>query len=152
MFQVFFQRQHIIDTCNIKSRRKAPQLTPPTFSKWDPSFLKSARAPLKYQVNIMSNKGSCCTWQGKMTLSPTETSILEGAKVILVGSIRETICKENVSIFYHDENNLYRQMVQLTYSVYVWIWTGTHIHLCNWKSSSLKYRVILYFTGSKNWC
>lgn len=66
--------------------KRCSQLTPPTFSKWEASFLKSVSVPLKYHVKLMSSIGSCWTWQGKMTLSPTVTSMFEGAKMILVGS------------------------------------------------------------------
>lgn len=77
----------VLHTSTRQMKRRCLQLTPPTFSKWEASFLKSVSVPLKYQVKLMSSIGSCWTWQGKMTLSPTVTSMLEGAKVILVGSV-----------------------------------------------------------------
>lgn len=77
----------MLNTSIRQTKRRCLQLTPPTFSKWEASFLKSASVPLKYQVKLMSSTGSCWTWQGKTTLSPTVTSKLEGAKIILVGSV-----------------------------------------------------------------
>lgn len=61
-------------------------LTPPTLSKWSPSFSKSIRCPLKDQVKTMSREWSWDTWQGRTMLSPTVTSMLKGDTITRVGS------------------------------------------------------------------
>lgn len=61
-------------------------LTPPTLSKWSPSFSKSIRCPLNDQVNTMSREWSWDTWQGRTMLSPTVTSMLKGDTMTRVGS------------------------------------------------------------------
>ena len=82
-----------------------------------------------------------------MTLSPTETSMLDGAKVILVGSIGETIkCSAKLQHFYFNKSNFQRQIVNLTYSMHVCV--GIYMCMCvcvcvniplyNEKSSGLK--------------
>lgn len=67
-------------------------LTPPTLSKWSPSFSKSIRCPLNDQVNMISSEWSWDTWQGKTMLSPTVTSMLKGDTITRVGSTNN---KEN---------------------------------------------------------
>lgn len=72
-------------------------LTPPTLSKWSPSFSKSIRCPLNDQVNTMSSEWSWDTWQGRTILSPTVTSMLKGDTITRVGSTNEENGGENIN-------------------------------------------------------
>ena len=61
--------------------------------------------------------------------------MLDGAKVILVGSIGETIkCSAKLQHFYFNKSNFQRQIVNLTYSMHVCvgICICTGIFTCNY--------------------
>lgn len=72
-------------------------LTPPTLSKWSPSFSKSIRCPLNDQVNMISSEWSWDTWQGRTILSPTVTSMLKGDTITRVGSTNEGNREKKIS-------------------------------------------------------
>lgn len=65
---------------------EAYALTPPTFSKYPPWLPKWISCSLKNQVNMSFRDGSWVTWHGSTMLSPTVTSRVDGAVVIMVGS------------------------------------------------------------------